>query len=364
MCMATLTETAYYTRRTINWLILLVIFYFVLRLFLGVFIALWLYFFPPKGPPPNHRFGKLPAVVFPPQATSSAKLTFRLETIEGTIPRASESAAVYFMPKQPANLLALPKTQEFAQKLEFDPTPIQESKNIYRFDDPEFTLRKLKYDIISSHFILRYGFEQDTGLFSDHVFSGLDALKADAIGQLQGFNLWEGDIKAGTQKVAFLKLVSDQLVTTTSLSVADAVRIDFFRKDINGVVVFPPNPDEGPSTLIYSGSLAPKKQLIEFAYSLWPIDYSTTGTYAVKPATLAWQELQSGNGYIARFPRAGTTAVVRNIYLGYYDSYDPQTYLQPIFIFEGDNGFMAYVPAVAPEWTDTLPTGNLQKSNQ
>ncbi|MBI3576688.1 hypothetical protein HY086_01460 [Candidatus Gottesmanbacteria bacterium] len=350
--MATLTETAYYTRRTINWLILMVICYFILRLFWSVFVALWLYFFPPKPPPPNHRFGKLPAVVFPPQASASGKLTFRLETIEGTVPRASESATVYFMPKQPANLLALPKTQEFAQKLEFDPTPIAESKNIYRFDDPEFVLRKLKYDIVSSHFILRYGFEQDTGLFSDHVFAGIDKLKADAIGELQGFNLWQGDIKAGTQKITFLKLVGDQLMTTTSLSVADGVRIDFFRKDIFGVKVFPPNPDEGSVTFIYSGALAPKKQLIEFVYSLWPIDYSTTATYALKPSALAWQELQSGGGYVARYPKVGASAVVRNIYLGYYDSYDPQTYLQPIFVFEGDNGFMAYVPAVVREWTE------------
>ncbi len=350
--MATLTETAYYTRRTVNWLILAVILYFLLRIFGSMFVAIWLSFFPPKPPPPNHRFGKLPAIVFPPQASSSAALAFQLETIEGIVPKASESATVYFMPKQPANLLALPKTQDFAHRLDLDPTPIQESKNIYRFDDQELTLRKLRYDIVSGHFILRYAFEQDIGLFSDHAFSSADALVTESIGLLRGFNLLDEDLKVGTQKVTYLKLVGDKLVTTTSLSAADALRIDFFRKDIFGNRIFQPNPDEAPVAFIYSGSTHRKKQLIQFAYNLWPIDFEAAATYAIKPTSQAWQELQSGEGYIARSPRTGTTVVIRNVYLGYYDSYDPQTYLQPIFVFEGDNGFLAYVPAVVREWTE------------
>mgnify|MGYP001588373019 CR=1 FL=1 len=290
--------------------------------------------------------------MFQPQASPSAQLTFRLETIEGTIPRASESATVYFMPKMPANLLAMTRTQEFASKLQLDPTPIQESKNIYRFDDPELPLRKLKYDIVSNHFILRYGFEQDTGLFLDRILPGIDTVKEKAIDLLKSDKLWTEDLMSGTQTVTFLKLVSDTLVTTTSLSAADCVRVDFFRRNIGGVMVLPPNPDEGSVVIMYSGSFHPNKKVIQYAYGLWPIDETTTGTYAIKPSSLAWQELQSGGGYIARYPRAGNTAVIRTVTLGYYDSYDPQMYLQPIFVFEGDNGFLGYVPAVVQEWTE------------
>jgi len=41
------------------------------------------------------------------------------------------------------------------------------------------------------------------------------------------------------------------------------------------------------------------------------------------------------------------------VYLAYYDSLDPQTYLQPVFVFEGDDDFLAYVPAVEAAWVDT-----------
>ncbi|MBI5619928.1 hypothetical protein HY950_03130, partial [Candidatus Gottesmanbacteria bacterium] len=66
----------------------------------------------------------------------------------------------------------------------------------------------------------------------------------------------------------------------------------------------------------------------------------------------AWQELQSGMGFIARYPATGASVTVRNVTIAYYDSFEPQMYLQPVFVFEGDDGFVSYVPAVAPPWTE------------
>lgn len=360
--MANLTETAYYTRRTINWSILAVISYIVLRFFWSVFVAVWLEIFPPKPPPPNFRFGKLPALKFLEASPSAqftqpqpggAGFTYRLETIVGNVPVASESAAVYFMPKPAANLLALSRTQDFASRLGLDPNPIEETKSVYRFEDATASLRRLRYDIVSNNFILRYGFEQDTGLFSDRNIPGVDAGIAEGKAMLQTFTLYGTDLSQGTSKVSFLKLVGDKLVGTTSLSQADALRVDFFRRSVSGMRLFPPNPDEGQAVFIFSGSKNEKKKILQIAYTLWPIDYETQGTYALKPSSLAWGELQAGRAYIARYPSStGTNVVIRQVYLGYYDSFDPQMYLQPVFVFEGDYGFLAYVPAVAPEWTE------------
>ena len=225
--MTTLTETAYYTRRTINWLILSVIGYIILRLSATILVAAWLAIFPPKPPPPNNAFGVLPRIQFPQQASPSARLNFRLETIEGRTPAASESAKAYFMPKSPANLLALNETQDFATRLDLNPNPIQETKNIYRFGDVDFILRTLRYDIVSKNFILRYRFEEDTGVFNEKNFSGSDGLLAEARSLLQSYALYNNDIRAGKSKIVFLRLVGDKLVPTTSLSTADAVRVDY-----------------------------------------------------------------------------------------------------------------------------------------
>ncbi|MEK7543427.1 MAG: hypothetical protein AAB557_01020 [Patescibacteria group bacterium] len=350
--MANLTETAYYTRRTINWMILGVIFYIVLRLFWSVFVVVWLQVFPPKPQPPNFRFGKLPAVKFP-ESSPPEQFTYRLETIEGAVPVASQSAAVYFMPKPAANLLALSRTQEFAVRLGLNPDPIEETKAIYRFEDAVAPLRRLRYDIVSNNFILRYGFEQDTGLFSERNLPGVDQAVSETKAMLQTFTLYGPDLAQGTSKVSFLKLSGDKLGVTTSLSQADAVRVDFFRRNVSGMKLITPFPDEGQAVFIFSGSKDSKKRILQFAFTLWPIDYETIGTYALKPSAQAWEELKGGRGYIARKPtNAATNVVIRQVYLGYYDSFDPQMYLQPVFVFEGDNGFLALVPAVVPEWTE------------
>lgn len=350
--MATLTETAYHTRKTINWTILAVIAYLILRILWSGLVTIFLVIFPPQAPPPNHAFGKLPPIKFAQTASPAAEITYKLETIEGAVPGASESAAVYFLPKNPPNLLALSKTQEFAQRLELDPNPIQESKNIYKFNDPQLTLRYLRYDIVSNNFLLRYAFEKDAGIFIEKNLPLLDAAQAEARSILQTYELYPADLAEGRSQVTFLRLSGDTLTPTTSLSQSDAVRVDFFRRAINGMPLFTPIPEEGPVSFIFAGTSIAKKRILQFSYIYWPIDQQTIATYPLITSAQAWQELQSGNGFIARYPNQGVTAVIRNVYLGYYDSLEPQNYLQPIFVFEGDNGFLAYVEAVSPEWIE------------
>lgn len=350
--MASLTETAYHTRRLINWAIAGLIGYFILRLVWGVFITTYLTFFPPKPPPPNHAFGKLPSLKFPESSTPSATLNFKLETIEGRMPTASTSAAVYFMPKKPANLLALTQTQEFVQRLGFNPTPIQESKNIYRFNDPEITLRTLRYDIVSDNFSLRYTFEQDPGLFADKNLPFADAAESEALSILQTYNRYLADFVGGRIVVSFLRFTNAQLASTPSFSQADAVRVDFFRRNVGNTRVVTPLPNQGPISLIFSGSRMSKKRLLHFIYNYWPIDYEIFATYSLKTTQQAWTELQNSQGYLARYPTNSNNITIRNIYLAYYDTYDPQTYLQPVFVFEGDDGFLAYVSAINPSWTE------------
>ena len=346
--MATLTETAYYARRTVNWAILAVIAYILLRIFWSIFTSVFLLIFPPKPVPPNHAFGQLPALIFPNTATPSAKLTFQLQTIEGTVPAASASAVVYFMPKAAPNLLGLNNAQNFSSSFGFNITPVQESKNIYRFNDNDLSLRRLRYDIVSKNFVLRYTFEQDPTIFNEKNLPLPEVGTAEALNLMKLHNLYVDDLSGGTNEVSFMKLNGTQLVGTTSLSQADAERVDFFRKPIGDTPVLTPYTDQAPVSIIFSGSSDGKKRVIQFAYTFWPIDYTTTATYALKTSEQAWQELQAGGGYIARYPNDGSTAIVRNVYLAYYDSFDPQTYVQPIFVFDGDNGFRAYVPAVAP----------------
>lgn len=349
-----LTETAYYTRRAINWSILGVIGYILLRIFWGLFVTAYLAIFPPQAPPPNHAFGSLPPLTFPQQQASPAgQLIYQLQTIEGSVPVASSSANVYFMPKKGSNLLALSTAQAFAKRLGFSTTPIPEpsNKNIYRFDDPANQLRHLWYDIVSTNFIVRYDFQQDTGLFLNSKVPSAQEARAEARNVLQTYGLFPDDFATGDVRVVFYKVSENKLVPVPSQSQADAVRVDFYRPNVAGTKVVTGTLSEGPISIVFSGSGNQKKRILHFSYAYWPIDYETSATYSLKTSTQAWQELQSGGGFLLQLPKS-LVITIRSVYLAYYDSVEPQTYLQPVFVFEGDDGFIAYVPAINPEYVE------------
>lgn len=352
--MSSLTETAYYARKTINWSIIALAGYILLRLFWSILVVVFLIIFPPRPPEANEAFGVLPKIKFPPPAASpSAALTFRLETIEGTVPPASESASIYFMPKSGSNYLALSKTQDFAKRLGFQTTPVadQKNKNVYRFDDTTLTLRHLWYDIVSGNFIIKYNFENDAGLFLEKDVPTAAKAQSEATTLLQTYGLYPPELRGGQIAVAFYKANGATLSQVASLSQADAARIDFYRPSIAGTPILSSIPNQAPINITLSGSKNAKKRLLEFNYTYWPIDSLTFATYNLKPGLTAWQELQSGQGYIVRYPK-NTTATIRKVYLAYYDTIEPQTYLQPVFVFEGDDDFLAYVPAVVTEWVE------------
>lgn len=348
-----LTETSYQTRRAVNWALFGVIGYIILRMVWGFLLYLYMLLFPPKPPPPNYAFGKLPALVFPaPSEAPAGQLSFALETIDGRLPEASVSAPVYLIPKKPANLLSLPTTQDFAEKFGFSREPIQETKNLYRFVDPSEPYRSLRYDIVTNNFLIRYRFEENSSVFSEKNFQPPDSIVTQTINVLQTYDLYPADLAGGTNAVTFLRYQGNTLIPASSLSRADAVRVDFFRAPVRTLRVVTPIPGEGPVVFVYSGSDDSKRKVLQFAYSLWPIDQESVATYSVKSGDVAWQELASGGGYIAQYPTTGTRVIVRNVYMALYDSFEQQTYLQPVYVFEGDNGFVGYIHAISPEWVE------------
>jgi hypothetical protein len=83
--MATLTETAYYTRNFIKYGSIAAVLIFVLKISWGIFSTWWITVNPPPPPPPTIAFGKLPKINFS-QITGLPNFTYKLETIQGSLP--------------------------------------------------------------------------------------------------------------------------------------------------------------------------------------------------------------------------------------------------------------------------------------
>lgn len=102
-----------------------------------------------------------------------------------------------------------------------------------------------------------------------------------------------------------------------------------------------------------SGKREKEKRIVALQYRIFPIEKDSPEIYPLKSAETAWQELQSGQGYVAYAGEGSQSdAIIRNVYLAYYGSKKYQQYLQPIYVFTGDRNFEAYVQAIDPEWVE------------
>lgn len=349
--MATLTEAAYYTRRAINAGIIILVILLVTKVILDITVSTWRRIRPPPPPPPTVAFGKLPAIKFPQSlASPSAELNFTLETIEGKLPIIPSIGTVFFTPNPLPNLLALTRAHELASRLGFGGEPQPESQTVYRWQNAQEPLRVLRIDIVSGDFNINYDYSADLSLFAEKNLPTSEQAIAEAKNFLQNLGLLSSSLMNGEAKVSYWRLVGNILIQTTSLSNADAVRVDLAREDILEMRLLPPNSPRELVYFIFSGNTQPSKRFLEVSYKFWEIETDQSATYPLKTANFAWEELKSGGGFVAKLGEVKGPVVIRKIYLAYYYSSEQQNFLQPIFVFEGDPDFIAYLPAISPAW--------------
>jgi hypothetical protein len=357
--MATLTVTAFYTRKAIKFGTIGLIAFVILKYSFGVASDLWRKFNPPPAPPPTVAFGKLPALVFPEQE-ESPKLSYQLETIQGGLPDLGEAGMVYFIPQPGPNLLALDRAKEKAKQMGFTSAPVSLSSSVYQWNNKAIPPTILEMDIITNNFTLRYAYEDDQNLLNQKNLPSNEQAATEAKSFLNSNKLLEEDLKTGRVEYAYLRFTPPKLIPSISLSEADFIRVNLFRADQDGLRILPPDPKNALISFLFSGSRERDKRIIEANYYYSPIERQTFATYPLKKSTQAWNELQAGGGFIANLGQNKTGSItIRRVYLAYYDSQTLQNFLQPVFVFEGDQEFYAYVPAVSPEWLEeTLATGD------
>lgn len=347
--MGTLTETAYHSRKIIKYSGIGIIAFFILKNAIQLGLAWWKKLHPPPPPPPTVEFGVLPKIQFP-ESPSSSNLVFKLETPTGGLPDLPEKANVYFMPYLRPNLLALDKAKEEAKSLGFKTEPKPVSEKIYRWTKEGEIPTTLEMDIFSGKFEISYNWQMDSTILLEKNLPGKEQAKLEIFNLLSQADLLAEDIQQGDFKITYLRVSGPNMIPTVSLSEADFVRVDLFRKKIDDLPLMTVKPEKGIISAIISGSRSFNKRLIEVKCNYFPIQYYSSSTYPLKSAAAAWQELKGGQAFIVNLPENTATITVRRVYLAYFDSEIPQQFLQPIVVFEGDYNFVAYVSAIAANW--------------
>jgi len=357
----TLTETAQLTKKTAVALVIISTAGFTGR---EVWTRAKTLLFPPKLPPPEVAFGKLPSPQIPrlPFKGGSSP-QYVVDTTTGRLPTdLPDRAKVYKIILPTVTHLTSQRAKNLAAELGFSKSPQKLSSSDYFWTDPEAG-RSLEMNITTGNFLL----ETEIKKLSD-LRAGTAPSKASAVEQakmfFQNLGILSEDYANGRQEASYLKIEGGSLKRVESLSEAQLTRIDFFR-EIDEQPIVGQKPFEGLLSVIL------KKEGVAFVvHRRWPLDPEQSTTYPLKTAEQVWNEVEGGQARLVHLapakadpfssyePRDPKTIFVRRIFLGYFDSQKLQDYLQPIYILEGlamtadrqQLKFIAYLPALTDDW--------------
>lgn len=344
--MITLHKIAEETRTLFKWSTISLLALISLILIFKTGINIKEYFYPTPVPPPTVSFGKLPQISFLPNTTTKS-LSYTINTLSGTLPTFPDRVKIYQITQPQPNLLALKRAQERVVEAGFDPPATSISDTIYQWQTQSQLSKKLTQNILSFNFNLSTNFLNNQNLFNKEPLSENEAVDVTR-SYVSKISLFHEDIDTAKTKITPLLFKDSQLVAATSISTTQVIRVDLYQKNIDNLPVYYPHPPFSTMNFLVAGK-RPREEILE-ANFYHQIINETSATYPIITADEAFSQLKKANAYIAAYYGTDNQIKIKNVYLGYYLGEITQDYLMPIVIFEGNDGFFAYISAVKEEW--------------
>lgn len=296
---------------------------------------------------PTVKYGVLPKIVFPDKEKTTKNFTFELP--DDTVPSFNDQAKVYIIYRPNTTFLALQEDTETAKSFGFADNPVEIKTGIYEFKDTTNN-KTLTVNVLDGDFKITYPYASDQMLLTETSVPNKSNAIEIASNFLSKGNKLTDDLKDGEKNVSYWKIDSGTLKSVSSQSEANAIRVDFYRKDFDDLSLVSSNFGQASISVLISGSTVEAKKIIEVNFKDINIDRESYSTYPIKTGEEAINDLKSGNYWTTR-DIADANVVIRKMYLAYYEPTTLTNYLQPIFVFEGDNNFVAYVSAVSTKYT-------------
>ncbi|MBI2596066.1 hypothetical protein HYW46_05025 [Candidatus Daviesbacteria bacterium] len=333
----TLTETASLTKKLI-----------ILSVILSIALiggGIWFQIYQrnrPKPPPveekPDVLWSILPKPNLPLTSVSSANYSYTLDTTTGSVPKdLPKIMKVYFIPQLGTTLLAADKARELAADFKFTNGPDILSNTKYRFTDEgggEFIV-----DLSSSNFQYKHSIATDSPLLQDETLGDESRIKTDFMSYLRRKNLLREGLSEGRVKISFNKSTPKE---------SSSAAISLWQEDVDGHEIITDRFTKGLINGVVTKFKDELQKFLELEYIFWPIDQTNFSTYPIKNAEVAFTRLQNGQGAVVIEPKKAQVSI-NKIGLVYFLSEDYSQYLQPVFLFEGEQ-FAALVPAITDEY--------------
>jgi hypothetical protein len=343
----TLTNVTLMGRQTVKYGLIFLVVLMVGRITINGIVAYWKATHPEPPPPPTVGFGKLPEIVFPAQLDSDKSSSYKMETATGTLPYFGDRSKVFFMPKATSSLLADQSGKATAAKLGYIFEPEVINTELYRWNKSQPLLANLEMNIRTNDFEITTNYlALPELLVNQPAPSGFKAI-TNVKNFIDKADLLADDIATASGEIVYLKSLGGELTPAVSQSDADFIQVDINRNPIDGFYrMYTPKGYVGVITAILSNAFNGTDGIVSLDYNYHEVDYQQVHTYPLRTTQSAWQLLQAGEGYIAELG-SQEDAVIRKVSLGFYDSFEEQDYLQPIYVFENnDTGFIGFIPAL------------------
>lgn len=363
----TLTDFSYYFRKYLPAAIIGLVFLFVLYFFFIAFFA-YLKSQRPKPLMINPVFNILPMsqLVDPDDPNQKplsfpANAEFIIDTIEGRAITASDTANVYFLPNTTTKLgyvqyaYLMSKTAGFAPDSKYSIS----GKNL-TFDDG---IRKLVIDVSSFNFEYKYNYENEPSLFVNTFIPEEQQILEQAKSFLRNVGRYPDELAQGKQHITLFRYdtITKEFTQVQNAAEANAVEVDFFRSDINTFPILPPKYlfSQNYVVMVFHQDNQEEPTIIKSQIKFFEKTDQQVGIYPVKTGEQAFEDLKNHKGLVVSPGTNKNPIMIKKMGMGYLDPDFYQQYLQPVYFFIGDNGFIAYVPAI---WDQYIATESAQIS--
>lgn len=346
--MPTLSQTTSIIKKIIIFggggILAIVLIFFLIRGGISLYSSL----FPKPGPPPEAAFDSLPLVIFP-ESILQNKLSYSIDTVTGSLGSFPDRAKVFKTVPDEPNLLSLQNTQNLMSRTKFTFNQTRLNDTTYAWNEAGRTDKRLTINIISKDFSIVSNFLTYPDLTSIGAVDKENASE-EVIDFLEQLNLFPLDIDIIKTKVDLLKIVDGQLVAATSPSDAQIARVDLYQTSIEEMPIMYSNPPHSTMHFLVGGPNT--DEIMEANFNHQTISEESS-TYPIISVNDAFNILKKGDGYIGAYFGTDSNIIIKEVFLAYYLREQKQQYLMPIYVFEGKDGFSAYVSAVKSQWIDT-----------
>jgi hypothetical protein len=194
----------------------------------------------------------------------------------------------------------------------------------------------------------------DVNVETRESFQDSEKIAEDFKGYLSNKSLLKDPLRNGRTKVLYDRSTGDPTRAT----------VNIWQEDVDKIPMVTPTFSEALVRGVVTNFRDENKRYIYLDYTFWPVDLQNSSTYPLKTAEEAYSDLQKGNSIVPfSTAKSGSFVSITNVYLAYFLSDQFTPYLQPVYVFEGQE-FVGYVQAVKEEVIDnTNPQTNEPQSS-